>query len=240
MMYKFRRGDGVSSWVHMDYARALIDIKADRELKEYMVISIPNMEDHEEVLHTVRVEYEWEPPRCVVSKMNSASSSGTKKNSELSRKVMIPTNHFDALTTIKEGGELGSNRGLSNSGKKVVQDVTGSASGSPSNTHLVARINDFSSNVVCKKVDDLVNEDSDNEVEEIYNETATYMASTSFNVNKAFKSGSGGGNKSLYKQWKETSGVDPYDDDDFDDPGLTYAQMKFANAFDINLHGQHR
>ncbi|GKF28048.1 hypothetical protein Tco_0094390, partial [Tanacetum coccineum] len=97
-----------------------------------------------------------------------------------------------------------------------------------------------SSNVVYKKVDDLVNKDSDSEVKEVYDETATYMASTSFNVNKTSKSNSVGGNKNLYEQWKERHGEDPYDDDDFDDPGLTDAQMKFANAFDINLPGQLR
>nr|GEV31087.1 hypothetical protein [Tanacetum cinerariifolium] len=97
-----------------------------------------------------------------------------------------------------------------------------------------------SSSVVSKKVDDLVNEDNDSEVDEVYDETATYMASTSFNVNKASKSGSGGGNKSVYEKWKESHGEDPNDDDDFDDPGLTNAQMKFVNAFDINLRGQLR
>ncbi|GJU26411.1 hypothetical protein Tco_1165032 [Tanacetum coccineum] len=40
--------------------------------------------------------------------------------------------------------------------------------------------------------------------------------------------------------WKENHSKDSYDDDDFDDPSLTDAQMKFANAFDINLHGQLR
>nr|GEX92099.1 hypothetical protein [Tanacetum cinerariifolium] len=138
---------------------------------------------------------------------------------------------------------FGSNGGSSNSCKKVVQDVAGSASGSPRNTHLVARINEMesqliegklvlpsddgkplklckptppsSSNVVSKKVDDLVNEDSDSEVEEWRD------------------------NKSLYEQWKESHGEDPYDDD-FDDPGLADAQMKFVNAYDINLRGQLR
>ncbi|GJX84728.1 hypothetical protein Tco_0335502 [Tanacetum coccineum] len=254
--------------------------------------------DDEEVLHTVKVEYEWKPPRCgvcmvfghddmlcpkwhvekpkkqhtnhdgfqhtssshgtnvgskvqfkpkkliwqAVSKKNSASSSGTKKNSEVSRKVTSSNNPFDALNTIEEGDELGSNGGSSNSGNKVVQDVAGStASGSPSNTPLVTRINELKSQMIeGTLVDDLVNEDNDSEVEEVYDETATYMASTSFNVNKASKRGNGGGNKSLYEQWKENHGEDPYDDDDFDDPGLTDAQMKFANAFDINLHGQLR
>nr|GEX30295.1 reverse transcriptase domain-containing protein [Tanacetum cinerariifolium] len=42
----------------MDYARALIDIKADRELKDDMIIAILNVKDDEEVLHMVRVKYE--------------------------------------------------------------------------------------------------------------------------------------------------------------------------------------
>ncbi|GJT17563.1 hypothetical protein Tco_0876269 [Tanacetum coccineum] len=47
----------VKSWGCMDYARTLIDIRADRELKKDMVIVILNVKDDGEVLHTVRVEY---------------------------------------------------------------------------------------------------------------------------------------------------------------------------------------
>ncbi|GJU56765.1 hypothetical protein Tco_1234531 [Tanacetum coccineum] len=174
--------------VHMDYARALIDIRARRELKEDMGIAIPNMEDDGEVLHTMRVEYEWETPRCGVGIVFGFNNS------------------FDVLNTIEEGDKLESNRRSSNSGKKVFQDVAGTSSGSPSNTHLVARINEqesqmikvklvlldddgkplkpststlpSSSNVVSIKVDDLVNEDNDSEVKDVYDETAIYMAST--------------------------------------------------------------
>ncbi|GKE72209.1 hypothetical protein Tco_1534250, partial [Tanacetum coccineum] len=75
-----------------------------------------------------------------------------------------------------------------------------------------------SSNMVSKMVNDLVNEDNDSEVEEWeWSE-----------------------NKSVYEQWKESHSEDPNDDDDFDDPGLSNAQMKFANAFEINLRGQLR
>nr|GEX49208.1 hypothetical protein [Tanacetum cinerariifolium] len=195
---------------HVDYARALIDIRVDQELKEDMVIVIPIVEDDGEVLQTARVKYEWETPRCsvcrvfghddmlcpkqpveklkkqhtnhygfqhpsssqgmnvgsnfqvkpkkpiwqVFSKNNSASSSGTKKNFEVSRKVMSSTKPFDALNTIEEGDEL-----RSNGGRQI-------------------------------QVDHLVNEDNDSEVEEVYDETGTYMASTSFNANKTSKSGS--------------------------------------------------
>ncbi|GJY28796.1 ATPase, F1/V1/A1 complex, alpha/beta subunit [Tanacetum coccineum] len=137
----------------MDYARALIDIRVDRELKEDMVIVIPNVKDDAEVLHTVRVEYEWEPPRCGVCMVfghddmlcpkqpvekpkkqhtnhdgfqYTSSSHGTN-NSEMSKKVTSFNNPFDALNTIEERDKLGSNGGSSNSGKKVVQSVVGLA-----------------------------------------------------------------------------------------------------------------
>nr|GEY44015.1 hypothetical protein [Tanacetum cinerariifolium] len=86
------------------------------------------------------------------------------------------------------------------------------------------------------KVDDLVNADKDNEVDEVFNETVSFMASTSSKVNKSSKNGSDVINKSLYATWKKIYNEDPYDDDDFDDYGLTCAQTKFANAFDISLH----
>ncbi|GKA99056.1 hypothetical protein Tco_0826993 [Tanacetum coccineum] len=162
----------------------------------------------------------------------TSSSHGTNVGSKVQFKLKKPI--WQAVSkknsVSSSGNELGSNRGSSNLGRKVAQDQTGSASGSPSNTHLVARINELESkmiegklvlldddgkplkssqsmlpssyNVVSKKVDDLINVDNDSEVEE------------------------------------ENHGEDPYDDDDFDDPHLTDAQMKFANAFDINLHGQ--
>ena len=74
---------------------------------------------------------------------------------------------------------------------------------------------------------------------EVYDETANYMASTRSKVNEIFKSGGGVDEKSLYEQWKEeTYDENPYDDDDFDNRGLTEAQLEFANDFDISLHDQ--
>ncbi|GKD84214.1 hypothetical protein Tco_1351053, partial [Tanacetum coccineum] len=59
-------------------------------------------------------------------------------------------------------------------------------------------------------------------------------------VNEGFTSGTGVGNSSLYEQWKESYGVDPYDDANFDTLGLIEDQLAFANAFDIYLRGQIR
>ncbi|GKE34305.1 reverse transcriptase domain-containing protein [Tanacetum coccineum] len=275
----------------MDYAHALIDIRVDRELKDEMIIAIPNVEDDEEVLHSVRVEYEWEPPRCgvcmifghdklscpkwavdkpkkqhttydsfqlpprhvsrgtsvgpkvqykpkkqvyqAVSKKNGVNSSGMKKNSETNS-----ANPFDALNMIENDDELESNKGSINElesqmldGKFVLVGDDGKPL-KPCKSTIPS-----SSNVPSKKGDDPVNEDSDDEVLKVYNDTATFMVSTSSNVNEASKSGGGGGNKSLYEQWKEDHYEDRYDDDDFDDHGLTFAQMRFVDAFDISLRG---
>ncbi|GJR89866.1 putative ribonuclease H-like domain-containing protein [Tanacetum coccineum] len=91
-----------------------------------------------------------------------------------------------------------------------------------------------------KKVDYLVNADSDSEAEEVFNETVGFMASTSSKVYNHSKSDSGVESKSMYEQWRETYVKDRYDDKDFDDYGLIDASLKFTNAFDISLHGQLR
>ncbi|GJZ38092.1 hypothetical protein Tco_0584283 [Tanacetum coccineum] len=92
-----------------------------------------------------------------------------------------------------------------------------------------------------QEVDDLVNTNSDSEVEEAFNETIGFMASTSSKIYSSSKNGSGVVKKSMYEKWKETYIEDPYDDDDdIDDYGLTEDQLKIANAFDISLCGQLR
>ncbi|GJR64331.1 hypothetical protein Tco_0010396 [Tanacetum coccineum] len=54
----------MQSWGRMGYARALIDIRADRALKDTMVILVPNLIRNGVIMHTIKVEYEWKSPRC--------------------------------------------------------------------------------------------------------------------------------------------------------------------------------
>nr|GFD27559.1 hypothetical protein [Tanacetum cinerariifolium] len=104
----------------------------------------------------------------------------------------------------------------SSSGKKNNSKVT--SSNYPFNTlNMIEESDELGLNGGRKiQVDDLVNEDNDSEVKEVYDETVTYMASMGFNVNKASKSGNGGRNKRLYEQWKKNHGENPYNDDDFE------------------------
>nr|GEW42483.1 hypothetical protein [Tanacetum cinerariifolium] len=48
------------------YARAMIDVWANVKLKVTLVVAIQKLEGDGYILNTIRIEYEWEPPRCEV------------------------------------------------------------------------------------------------------------------------------------------------------------------------------
>ncbi|GKB77675.1 hypothetical protein Tco_0944570 [Tanacetum coccineum] len=93
-----------------------------------MIISIPNVEDDGEVLHTVRVEYEWKPLRCG---------------------VCMVYGHADMLCP-KRPIEKPKKQHTNHDGFQDTSSYHGTNVGS--------------------KVNDVVNEDNDSEVEEVYDE----------------------------------------------------------------------
>ena len=50
------------SWGRSSYARAMVEVNADRELKKSMVIAIPSLDNEEYTRETISFEYEWLPP----------------------------------------------------------------------------------------------------------------------------------------------------------------------------------
>ena len=48
----------MQSWGRFNSTCALIDLRADQPLEHFMVILIPSVEDKEDILHTIRIEYE--------------------------------------------------------------------------------------------------------------------------------------------------------------------------------------
>nr|GEX08754.1 hypothetical protein [Tanacetum cinerariifolium] len=134
------------------------------------------------------------------------------------------------LVLLKNDDELGDNGGNSNLAENGV------ASDMVDISHGKSTVEACTPNVASKMVNDLVNVHSKSKVDEVYNETTSFMVSTSSKVNKVSKIGRGMGNKRLYEQWKDTYDEDPYNEYRFDDCGLIDAQMAFANAFDISLH----
>ncbi|GJW93532.1 hypothetical protein Tco_0173204 [Tanacetum coccineum] len=96
-------------------------------------------------MSTIRVKYEWTPPRCSsckvglklgskvqfkltkqvylpVFKKNGASSSGTKKQVGFTRQEASTYNPFDALNTVENDDELGEQLEKSDDGIEELND----------------------------------------------------------------------------------------------------------------------
>nr|GEV20486.1 hypothetical protein [Tanacetum cinerariifolium] len=221
-------------WGRSSYARAMIELRADDELKDTIVVAILKLVGEGFNMCTIRVGYEWKPLRCSsckvfgyvlneclmkivtdvvnnlnnpkqatrgvaigpkvtkqfyrrVSNKNSASTSGKKKQAEVSRQDVSNSNPFDALTSIKNDDDLGTNGGNSKLAGKGSLNV---AHGSSSNTLIADKIDKLERQILDGKlmfVDDdgnslvpTCNVDNDNEVEVVFDETINLMASTSF------------------------------------------------------------
>ncbi|GKA05178.1 hypothetical protein Tco_0684298 [Tanacetum coccineum] len=54
----------LNPWGKSAYARVLIEMSAETELPELVVVAIPFLDGTGHSLETIDVEYEWKPPRC--------------------------------------------------------------------------------------------------------------------------------------------------------------------------------
>ncbi|KAJ0711327.1 hypothetical protein HanOQP8_Chr09g0322611 [Helianthus annuus] len=54
------------NWGRSSFARALIEINAENELKDHIIVAIPKLDDEGYITEKVTVEYEWKPQRCSV------------------------------------------------------------------------------------------------------------------------------------------------------------------------------
>nr|GEZ60210.1 hypothetical protein [Tanacetum cinerariifolium] len=59
----------MQSWVRSSYPRAMIELRADVELKDNIVAAMPKIVGEGYYTCNIRVEYEWKPPRCACCKI---------------------------------------------------------------------------------------------------------------------------------------------------------------------------
>ncbi|XP_021985901.1 uncharacterized protein LOC110882124 [Helianthus annuus] len=52
------------NWGRSSFARPLIEIDAENELKDHIIVAIPKLEGEGYITEKVKVEYEWQPQRC--------------------------------------------------------------------------------------------------------------------------------------------------------------------------------
>ncbi|GKE18806.1 retrotransposon protein, putative, ty1-copia subclass [Tanacetum coccineum] len=54
----------MQSWGRSSYARVMIELRADVELKDNIIVAMPKITKEGHYICNVHVEYEWKPPRC--------------------------------------------------------------------------------------------------------------------------------------------------------------------------------
>lgn len=180
----------VDSWGRSSYARAMIELHADRELKESVVVAVPKLDGSGYTRETVRVEYEWKPPRCDVCKVfghNSANCPNCVK--EVPKVVTSSVEdgfNVPKKVTKRTGIPLNKQKPTLVYRPVVRQNAKGGSSTQPiklSNTfsglNMVDEADVHSANPQMKGKEQVM-DDSDEEVDNVYDETSKFMSSSVF------------------------------------------------------------
>ncbi|GJR05506.1 retrotransposon protein, putative, ty1-copia subclass [Tanacetum coccineum] len=248
----------MQSWGRSSHARVMIELRADVELKDNIVMAMPKIIGEGHCICNVRVEYEWKPPRCAscmvfghiheeCPKNAGAGEKKTlKKPSQTSRGV--PFGQEMGFKPQKEYRPVLKKPTASSSGNKKKGMVT-SIEVSNSNpfealnsvdndmdlellTSGKATLVDEADNPL-KKIEFLDDYDSEDEVASIDNDMARSMASERV----------GFGTQSLLEQWMDSYGngdydEDPYDDDMYEGQDLPQEFQPICDNLDIRVRGR--
>nr|GEU30084.1 hypothetical protein [Tanacetum cinerariifolium] len=102
----------MQSWGMSSYVRAMIKLRADEELKDAIVVVMPKLVGEGFNMCTIPIE--------LVFNKNDANTSGKKKQADVCRQTVSNSNSFDALNSIENDDDLGTNgENTSSAGKGV-------------------------------------------------------------------------------------------------------------------------
>ncbi|XP_022040559.1 uncharacterized protein LOC110943111 [Helianthus annuus] len=77
------------NWGRSSYARAMIEVSAESDLKDYITLAIPKMDEDGYVMERVKVEYEWKPLRCATCCLFGHDEKTCSKNDKGKAKQVI-------------------------------------------------------------------------------------------------------------------------------------------------------
>ncbi|GJW36789.1 hypothetical protein Tco_0059709 [Tanacetum coccineum] len=170
----------IESCGQSSFAHYLIEIKADKVLKDSITMGIPLPEGIRFTKETIHVEYKWKPPCCEQCKIFSYMNDQCPKNA-----MTIPTvinDGFQTMVNKKKSGKTGST--VKTTWKPINQNEKPSKSanvpsssysrGSAKNGGL--QYHSSMSNIhTSNPYDDLDDMESDEEVEVVYDETTNLL-----------------------------------------------------------------
>nr|GEU33328.1 hypothetical protein [Tanacetum cinerariifolium] len=103
--FYFSSTDGLDAMLENDpwssYARTMIEVRVDVELKDTIVVAIPKLTGKGFYTFIVRVEYEWKPARCAYCKVFDHTQEECPKNPGLEKLIID-----GKVTLVNDEGEL--------------------------------------------------------------------------------------------------------------------------------------
>ncbi|XP_071699756.1 uncharacterized protein [Rutidosis leptorrhynchoides] len=105
----------LESWGRPNFARALVEISSEKEMQETIRMAIPNINGTSKTVCSLRVEFEWKPPRC------SCCVTFGHKDSHCPKSVITIDNQQVKQAKDKDGFEtVGSKKSIKVPSKKQV------------------------------------------------------------------------------------------------------------------------
>ncbi|GJR59307.1 putative RNA-directed DNA polymerase [Tanacetum coccineum] len=97
-------------WGRIGFARALIEVSAEKDLKENVIMAVPLENGEGYSKENIRVEYEWKPPTCIVVETTvEENNDGFMKVNNRKTKGKGPVNNQKKNAT---GFKVGNNQNL--------------------------------------------------------------------------------------------------------------------------------
>ncbi|GJS41233.1 hypothetical protein Tco_0566276 [Tanacetum coccineum] len=239
--------DGLNSMLETrlwsSYARVMIELRADVELKDTIVMAMPKIMGEGYYMFTVRVEYEWKPPTCSccvlvglkvvfkphkeyrpVLKKPTTSSSGNKKKGVEPNNEVSNSNPFEVLNLVDNDMELGTNGGTTNlvnngvnSSGSFFMNIENSIT---SNTPIIDKFGKFKDLLISGQailVDEVGNLLKRVEYPGDY-DSEDEVSSVDNDMARSMASERVGfDTQSLLEQWRDSYGNGDYDEDPYDD-----------------------
>ncbi|GJW94530.1 sugar transport protein 13 [Tanacetum coccineum] len=98
MMDSYTSNICLSSWGRSTYARVLIEVSADKDLMESMVVAIPLSNGKGHSFATIDIAYEWKPPRCSTCAIFDHVTDQCPKNPKVE---VVASENEDGFTEVK-------------------------------------------------------------------------------------------------------------------------------------------
>ncbi|GJZ65283.1 retrotransposon protein, putative, ty1-copia subclass, partial [Tanacetum coccineum] len=228
------------------YARVMIELRADVELKHNIVVAMPKITRVGHYTCNVHVEYEWKPPRCLsckvfghiheeclknagaeyrpVPKKSTTSSSGNKKKGVEPTIEVSNSNPFDVLNSFDNDVKFGTNRrttnlvnnGATSSGSSFM-NVDNSSSGTTPIIDKIRKFEDLLTSGQAILVDKAGNPLKKVEFSSEYDSEDEVASVDNYMARSMASKRVGFGTQRLLEQWRDSYGNGDYDDDPYDD-----------------------